>query len=769
MAALPPLLSPCIDDVVAHAGTLIDHAVDEALDAIEAELMQLTSQALRRQQAAAQREMAMLRGNWRLTFPNALRDAVRNPPPPKPQGAMVRASSLTLVDDDEVTQNIESSRLAQHLRSAAEQPLAELDALMSSALGLDVIQPEANPLRPDVISAALRKALAATADDPAYPGIWMRHLAKPLGKALPDLYKQCSKQLRQARVEAAGYRVVTSPAPLTSTSASLPADTAERTPSREGAPSQPGSIWRNMTGIAEQISQALRGPMFSEFLTRGSAQAMQALAPGWFARVDQELADLEARRDEPPPNPRVVHQYAHLPAVERPVREVGTESPLDREVWGTLSAPRQRSLVRTRLKQQAQNVGQAMGLEVVRQMVDQVARDPRLLAPVREAIVALEPSLARLALKSPRFFGEAEHPARNLVARVAERSLRYNDEFAHPFVEFFKVVSRRFKALNAYEALKDEAPFRQALADLEAEWTREDEGEEARRQQLLEAMQFAESRQAEADQIAWGLGQRSDLDGVPAEVQDFLYGRWALVMAHARLKSHSREIDPGGYGAVVTDLLWTVKQETVLRDPAHAFVLIPKVVSRLRAGLDLLGDIPSADDTFFRALEKLHRPVLKLRARHRKQAFDVPSELPMDAVEAAPSAPREKSGEVWLAPREQRNFGYQDTVLHKAAQEEAKASAVPAPRADALIAQLAVGAWVDLYSRQEWLRAQLTWASGNGALFMFVSHGGLAHSMTRRSLQRLVSDRLLRVVEGHEVVQHAIEQIGRAQREKLAA
>jgi hypothetical protein len=53
-----------------------------------------------------------------------------------------------------------------------------------------------------------------------------------------------------------------------------------------------------------------------------------------------------------------------------------------------------------------------MGLEVVRKLVDQVAQDPRLLAPVREAMVALEPALARLALVAPRFFAQEGHAGR---------------------------------------------------------------------------------------------------------------------------------------------------------------------------------------------------------------------------------------------------------------------------------------------------------------------------------------------------------------------
>ncbi|MGH8804797.1 MAG: hypothetical protein ACREXN_08640, partial [Polaromonas sp.] len=58
-----------------------------------------------------------------------------------------------------------------------------------------------------------------------------------------------------------------------------------------------------------------------------------------------------------------------------------------------------------------------------------------------------------------------------------------------------------------------------------------------------------------------------------------------------------------------------------------------------------------------------------------------------------------------------------------------------------------------------WLRAQLIWASTKGSLFMFVSHGGQPHSMTKRSCERLIRERLLRPVEAHGVVAQALDAV----------
>jgi hypothetical protein len=294
---------------------------------------------------------------------------------------------------------------------------------------------------------------------------------------------------------------------------------------------------------------------------------------------------------------------------------------------------------------------------------------------------------------------------------------------------------------------------------------------------MLEAVRQAELRQQEAERIAWDLSHRSDLAGAPAVVQDFLFTQWSLVVAHSRLQvsatGEAGSVDPGGYLGVVSDLLWSVKRDLTLRDPARAFIAIPRVLLKVRAGLDLLGQ-PAEDTTaFFAALERLHRPVLKLRARHRKQVFEGPeSSAGADDALLQPAGARQPQAvqALWLARDESQACGFGDTVQGEDALEAPEGSAtLSTVQADALIDRLAEGAWVDLHVRQQWRRARLVWAGSRRTLFMFVGDGGQPHSMTRRSLQRLLAERLLRPIDDHAVVQHAIDALAAAQPEALAA
>ena len=768
MPAITPTVARSIGAASAAAPTLVERCVDHAVSELQsAEGRALPAQ--RQQLSDAWRELVARRTVWMQHFPRLLARACEADARDdgSASGPVAFASSfadLSLVDDDEIASKIESSRLAQQLASTLERPLSELDGLMSSALGLEVIQPERNPLRPAVYARVLRKMMGEDARDPSWTGLWLRSMAKPLAEQLAQLYVEQAKML-SAQVHAAQYRLVTAP----SSPKAAAADGAPTGPSvpgtREADPSTTAPM--SAAGFAELAPhQAIDGPRLQRFLLRGEPQAHRPLAPAFRAQAQAELQELEASAGEDERyDADAARQHMHLPAVDRPSRRVATDSPLPREVWGAMAASRERALVRGRLKTAAREAGQVFGLEVVRRLVDRVAEDPRLLAPVREAIVGLEPSLSRLAMVAPRFFSDEAHPGRLLVEKVAERSFKFNDEYSVEFQGFFHAVAQGFNRLNQVEPLESPEPFRAALDALQAGWSAQDAMDEEAQRKVLEAVQQAENRQHEAERIASDLRQREDLAGAPQAVQEFLLGTWSLVVAHARLSRPQGGIDPGGHLAVVSDLLWSVDRTQTLRDPARAFDLIPRVLLRLRAGLESLGQQPGETHAFFHQLEQLHRPVMKLRARHRHRdvAPAEPVRLPGDATDLVGQA-----DQLWMAPGELRAAGFEDTLPSEAAQlRPVRASHAPLPalddaEAEDLVAALALDAWVDLYSRQQWRRARLVWASAKGSFFMFVSHGGQPHSMTRRSLQRLVRDRLVRPVERDGVVPRALERLAQS-------
>lgn len=839
MATQSDVLQSCLRTAAKAVGPALERCIEDAVAALQIAETQTVKPAERDELAAAWRELLKNKPAWSAQYPtdllaafktHAAGHAARAPAASPAQlaastGAFLSHESFSLVNDADVSQAIESSRLLQQVLPAVEHTLAELNKLMSTVQGLPNVRPELNPLRPDVFAQTLREMIFAEPVEPVIASLWLRYLADPLGRELKRVYERLVNQLELANVQGASYRVLQTPASATSRrgkgkagegsgsgfGSSGVGGSGGDTASEGGSPGGYVSdepMARQPSQYADLSNYEIRDELFQDFLFHGGSNADRGLSPTYYASIEEELAAFKAASDSglaPLAGPRGAAQPDHqkVPAVDRPQRLVDERSQLNQQVWGPYGRPKERALVHTQLKKEAKRVGQVLGLEVVRKLVSQVAQDPRLLVPVREAIVALEPSLLRLAMLDPRFFSDEGHAGRILMERVIQRSFKYNDEFSPEFLAFFEPVTRAFNELNGL-AIEDAQPFGMALATLEYGWDEQDQLEAENRNNILQTLRFAEERQIQADQIASELSTRVDLEKVPSLVLDFLLGPWALVMAHAKLTDTRNQIDPKGFGSVVPDLLWSVKREVTLKRPAKLIEMIPGLLGKLHEGLELLGQDPRESEPFFEGLMKLHRPVLKLR-RVKSQRDAKESGAAALGPEEPPASPEQRRTQTathpWLGRNDLDAAGFEDTLLtasgelaplDKEIERPAAAAAAPtaastaaestedidhaelAPALDAtpdtgmamapteakqLLLSLRVGHWVDLYSKRRWLRAQLIWASTRGTLFMFVSHGGQPHSMTKRSCERLIRERLLRPVDAQGVVAQALDAV----------
>ncbi len=864
MAAQPDVFARCLEQAVEAAGPALERSLDDAVAALQFAESLGQPGTDREQSGLAWRELLQNKPAWCERYPERLQAlfadcapaaargvALNTPdaaePPPHAAGGPAAHLSLSLVDDADVSRSIESSRLTQQVRPAVEPLLAELDKLVSSVRGLSSVRPDMNPLQPETYVRALQDLMGETAAEPALVALWIRHLGEPFGRELRLVYERLINLLEMSNVQGASYRVVPQASAQTARSA-VRSETgiADREAARQAAPAADTASggWHSEGGFstgnaplsaaAEPVQYAdlsnfeIREELFQEFLFNSNAPAAaRPLAPAYYDNIEEELQALKSAPDSTAaplvdlPDTRR-RADAELPGGPRPTEQVDERSQLNQQVWGPYGRARERAMVRTQLKKEAQHVDQVLGLEVVRKLVNQVAQDPRLLVPVREAIVALEPSLLRLAMVDPRFFSDERHAGRRLLERVAQRSFKYNDTSNPEFQTFLGHVTQAFTTLNEQD-IDDFVPFVDAMTTLEQQWSGLDTRETQQRDHILKTLRFAEDRQLLADQIATGLSQRSDLEKVHRLVLDFLLGPWALALAHAKLVDTRNQVDPRGFGSVVPDLIWSVKRDVTLQRPSKLIAMIPGLLARLHEGLTLIGQDPRESDAFFEALMKLHRPVLKLRRLKSRRDAEESGAMPLESDEMTHAEELQDyldheqlydpddteqldDGDhrdtlqdgaealPWMGRDDLHAAGFEDTVqtdhgellpmAHAAPADgspqrlPARETAPPAQtrsaaqptdlpalasaEAEKLLQSLRTGDWVDLYSRRQWLRAQLIWVSTKGTLFMFLSHGGQPHSMTKRSCERLLRERLLQPVDTHGVVEQALDAVASA-------
>jgi hypothetical protein len=226
--------------------------------------------------------------------------------------------------------------------------------------------------------------------------------------------------------------------------------------------------------------------------------------------------------------------------------------------------------------------------------------------------------------------------------------------------------------------------------------------------------------------------------------------------------------------------------------------MIPGLLQRLREGLQRIGYPPELTQRFFDHLITLHRAAVQ-------DGHDAGAQAAADAAWAEPSKFSDSAQDevqMWLDQTEAQESGYvgadgEDLAAeHVAAPEAAQQEALEARRAaertraaarSAAMAQpqaaapqavaettaaaaaadagpedLRIGTWVEIWIKGTWVRAELTWSSPHATLFMFTSIGGAAHSMSRRTLERLRATGQVRVVAHRPVIDEALDQVAQA-------
>ncbi|HTH80547.1 MAG TPA: DUF1631 family protein, partial [Ramlibacter sp.] len=251
--------------------------------------------------------------------------------------------SLELMGDDQMRENVELLRMQQAVDSQVEGELAELNALISAVQGLKSVQPDRNPLRPAVYVRSVRTAVMQSPIPGPMRSRWLLHLGEALGPELARVYTELADWMRAQGVTQARYVA---------------------TPSAETA------------GATPPVSPLL------------NLRELRRLVTGEF---DESGKPESGRPDFSKTMPAAVDALENMKQVDEVVERMKARQAADANALAEGRQP-------------AREPAQLLAQEVVRLMMDTIAADTRLLAPVQQCVRDLEPALLRLALDDPRFF-----------------------------------------------------------------------------------------------------------------------------------------------------------------------------------------------------------------------------------------------------------------------------------------------------------------------------------------------------------------------------
>jgi hypothetical protein len=403
-------------------------------------------------------------------------------------------------------------------------------------------------------------------------------------------------------------------------------------------------------------------------------------------------------------------------------------------------------------------LGQQLGEEVVRLMLDNLMQDRRMLPGIRHNLKAMEPVLLRLSHTDPRFFSEKKHPARHFLDKITSRSLAFTSADEPGFARFQKTLDNAVSVLSGGEG--DANAFARLLRKLEEGWAQEEHQHRQRTEEAARSLLHAEQRNMLAQRLSDDFMERVGSKRVPELVVNFLRGPWAQVVAESQLRCADGSQDAEGYLSLVDDLIWSVQLRLTSRNRARLVDMVPQMLVKLRQGLQRIDYPEDRIPPFFDGLISIHEQAFEASRSAASEGGTTPALVPR--ADALQSQMPDDDG-LWMADDEVTDSGFmRDDALMPPAMPEVPQAVDPALQ-DAWTAEsLGTGSWVDLALDGVWVRAQLTWASPHRTLFMFTSSGGSAHSMSRRTMDRLRETGLIHLVSDGHVMDNALDAVAQA-------
>ncbi|HMC16080.1 MAG TPA: DUF1631 family protein, partial [Albitalea sp.] len=389
-------------------------------------------------------------------------------------------------------------------------------------------------------------------------------------------------------------------------------------------------------------------------------------------------------------------------------------------------------------------------VELLSRLFEAVLSDARLPSAFRTVMARLQVSALRVALVDRGMMDAHDHPVWRLMNRIASASETY-----------IAASDPRMAALLAYcETLVDDiarAPvqdallYRHSLGRLDAFL-----GEQLREQQLraepaAETLARAERREELERQLSQRLAEQMVNIRTSAVIRRFVTGAWAKVLAESMLRFGEKVEPTLGYLKAVDELLWSLRLPDHPQSRKRLVMLLPGLLQRLRAGMALIGLSDADQQPVLDELMGVHTEALR-PGKGTPEAELTPQEIVQRL--------RDESVPDTHSPSRPP---FADSLIDLSSMETVPADVLPAgpkPADDPLkrVEGMAPGERYRIFLHGRWTRVQLLWRSARGQFFLFagIEPGG-THSVTRRALERLAEEGLLKPLEDTSLMQRAVD------------
>ena len=693
-----------------HVADTLPRLMQELFEHLDDELYQLADKSandiLQTRYFDAMRELRKLRDSIEQSY---LRNQLSqyeafwlHPEPSEKTGTPAQAEELSLVDEQELEENLAISGMVSKAENRYHRELFALSMRFAQLAGIPDLTVRQNPLGPSHVADGFRAALDQWSGDLGVRLVIYKLFDRYVMGYIGGLYDDLNDTLMEGGIlPKIVQRVRRNPV----------------APSVQRARKESSDAERGLT-----LDGELHGEGGGEEVTQG--QILGMLSQLLSARRSRDAANLYSGRL---PGGDAV-RYAHLPPVQSDdlidalhhlQHEVAVETPVSREEIQQLQLEMLVNLGRQlemgspespskRLSQIDQDV-----IDVIGMLFDFILDDRNVPDAMKAMLGRLQIPMLKVAVLDRTFFSNKQHPARRLLNTLARAAMAWVDDGDRSAKSLFgRIESAVMRILGDFS--DDVGLFAEVYDEFTNFIEREARGAEVAEERIKQVTRGQEQLLTARRRVAQVLNDfRIAQPDLPIAVVNILREGWHDVMLLAYLREgEESQVWKRAYAAV-EELIWSVQPKVETAERQRLLKAIPDLLKRLRDGLNNISFDQHRSAELFKELQACHIAALR---------------------------------------------GESDAVADQAIDDVIPEVAVPGAEAEAEVIEdasyaqaeaLQVGQWLEWQRDDAWVRGKLSWRSTVSSNCIFVNRKGMkVAEMTVNQIAVLLRAEQARMLEG---------------------
>lgn len=573
--------------------------------------------------------------------------------------AMVATENLTLLDNDDLEENIAIEGMVSLARSRFQGELYDLNERLSSLCEKDVVDGSSNPLDPAQICEAFLLASVKLRTEIKTKLLLYKHFDINLLRNMSPILNSANDLLIDAGVLPSLKRfVVLDPYKSSSGDVSNQENNAKQTGTFGLGHSSGQSSGSGQTGSSGQSSgsgrQVRHGAVGDEGgrsadYESGAARSSESEASG-SGDGSARREGYRGRRQED--NEEVFGVLRSLLTDTRESKDIGKKSAdainvSQQDLMSVLSGMQSdqlknivlikqpkpsvegvesfdsaqnpfyiRDALIENLQDESKDEARVLGqldedvINLVAMLFEFILDDYNLPAAMQVLIGRLQIPMLKVAIQDRDFFNRPGHPARKLLNELARASIGWQESVGGVKDELFERMSSVVQAV-LQDFSGDIALFQNLYDEFKTFVERENRRSiiiERRTKEL--ALGESKSRQARS-LVGHILAEKSQDKGLLPIVAKILNDGWSKVLFRISLKEGADSAQWNEAIQVVDDLIWSVQVHRSLESQQLRAKMLPSLLQRLHQGLTKASFNPFEMSSLFSELEKVHISVFK--------------------------------------------------------------------------------------------------------------------------------------------------------------